>query len=48
MKRAKRAHGMNRIIDDFFKELYKHVGRKTTNNWRKMHNKPLRRKGGIY
>ena len=48
MKRAKRAHGMNRVIDGFFKELYKHVGRKTTNNWRKIHNKPLRRKGGIY
>lgn len=31
-----------------FKVLKKGIVRKTTNNYRKMHKKPMRRKGEVY
>ena len=48
MRKIKRSHGTCRLIDDFIKNLNKRVGRRTTNNYRKMHGLPMRRKGGIY
>lgn len=44
MKKRKRAHGMSRFIDEFAKLMWRHVCYHTTNNWRKMHGKPMRRK----
>ena len=48
MRKIKQSHGSNRFADDFIKMLQKNVGRRTTNNYRKMHGLPMRRKGGIY
>ena len=48
MKKQKRSHGMNRFVDDTLKALRQCVGIRTNNNWRKMHGKPMRRKGGVY
>ena len=44
MKKIKRQHGMNKFIKDFFKIMRKNVGRRTTNNYKKMHGLPMRRK----
>ena len=44
MKKVKISHGMNKLIKDFFKIMRKNVGRQTTNNYRKMHGLPMRRK----
>ena len=48
MKKIKTRHGMNKRVKDLTRFLTNQcVVRRTTNNWRKMHGKPMRRKGGI-
>lgn len=44
MKKNKRSHGINKFVKDCFKIMKKCVARRTTNNWRKMHGKPMYRK----
>lgn len=44
MKKIKRKHGINKFIKDFFKIMRKQLPVHTTNNYRKMHAKPMRRK----
>lgn len=44
MKKDKIEHGINCFVKDVLKNMRKHVGRKATNNWRKMHGKPMRRR----
>ena len=39
-----RKHGMNKYIKCVFKEMRKHVPAHMTNNYRKMHGFPMRRK----
>lgn len=49
MKKIKTRHGMNKRVKDLTRFLtHQCVVRRTTNNWRKMHKKPMRRKGGRY
>ena len=44
MKKIKQSHGINLFVKDFLKILDDSVVRRTTNNWRKIHGKPMRRK----
>lgn len=44
MKKTKRSHGINKSVKGFLKILEKSVVIRTTNNWRKIHGKPMRRK----
>lgn len=44
MKKYKRSRGTCKFVKDCFKIMKKCVARKTTNNWRKMHGKPMYRK----
>ena len=44
MKKIKRDHGINRFLKEALKIMRKHVARKSTNNWRKMHGKAMRRR----
>lgn len=44
MKKNKRSHGINKFVKDCFKIMKKCVARRTTNNWRKMHGKPMHKK----
>ena len=44
MKKTKRTHGVNKFVKDALKVMRKSISRKTTNNYRKMHGKPMRRK----
>lgn len=39
---------MNKFVKDVLKAMWQCVGKRSTNNWRKMHGKPMRRKGGRY
>ena len=48
MKKKKRSHGMNRFVKETIKALKQCIVIKSTNNYRKMHGKPMRRKGGSY
>lgn len=43
MKKNK-THGINRFVKDCFKIMGECVSRRTTNNWRKMHGRPMHRK----
>lgn len=44
MKKICRKHGMNKFIKDFFKIMRERLPVHMTNNYRKMHRKPMRRK----
>ena len=49
MKKIKTKHGMNKSVKDFIRFLtHQCVAMRTTNNWKKMHGKPMRRRGGVY
>lgn len=48
MKKIKTRHGMNKRVKDALKLMNQYVVRRTTNNYRKMHGLPMRRKGGRY
>lgn len=44
MKKIKRPHGFNRYYKKFFKIMYDLVPRRLSNNNRKMHGIPMKRK----
>lgn len=44
MKKIKTNHGINKFVKDALKIMRKNVGIQTTNNYRKMHGLPMRRK----
>ena len=44
MKKVKRSHGICRFVKDALKIMSKGIPRHLTNNHRKMHGLPLRRK----
>lgn len=44
MKKVKRNHGVNSFVRDALKIMSKYIDKRSTNNWRKMHGKPMKRK----
>lgn len=44
MKKIKIKHRMNKKVKDALKLMNQYTVRRTTNNYRKMHGKPMRRK----
>lgn len=44
MKKVKRNHGVNSFVRDALKIMSKYIDKCSTNNWRKMHGMPMRRK----
>lgn len=44
MKKVKRNHGVNSFVRDTLKIMSKYIDKRSTNNWRKMHGKPMKRK----